>query len=212
MAQALLRHGRRVAKKSLSVRPSPRRFPVLKKIWADPVWSTVIAAGIVALAAMVATYFAGWWPNIAGSVLRLGDLALAVTPVPNWLLALLVLCALLVMALLLIAGWAIVVPSTSRSSFHRYNEDEVFGIRWRWRYGSDGGISNLVSFCPRCDYQIFPRNISGFRAIDHLEYRCDDCGARLGEFELPVEEMESRVRRQIQKNIRSSGWRQPEKE
>ena len=146
---------------------------MLKKIWVDPVWSKVIAAGIVAVAAAVATYFAGWWPKVGRAVSRLGDLAVAVTPVPNWLLALFILCAIVVLAILLITGWAIAVPSKEGSSFRAYVEDEFFGIRWRWRYGNDGAIYSLVSFCPRCDYQIGPQNISGFRAIDHLEYRCD---------------------------------------
>src|SRR5690606_21766528 len=78
-----------------------RRFEVtyclvLKKAWTDPVWSAVIAGAILAVLGAALTYFAGWWPAISGFFAGLAPLAAGSTTVPNWLLALLVLCAFVV--------------------------------------------------------------------------------------------------------------------
>lgn len=184
---------------------------MLKKFWADPVWSKVIAAGILAVVGLAATYLAGWWPPLANVFLSLSSLMVSVTAVPNWLLALLILGAIAVFIVLTIVLWAIAFPSKSSPSFINYTQDEFFGIRWRWRYDGDTSIYNLVSFCPRCDYQVHPRNVSGFRAIDHLGYRCDDCGATLGDFEMSLEELSSRVTRKIHQKIRTGSWLKSER-
>jgi len=154
----------------------------------------------------MATYFAGWWPSIASFTSKVGSLATSARSVPNWLFVILVLSTLAVLVLAGVAVWAIFFSSDSTPSFRSYTEDVVLGIRWRWHYGSDGSIYNLVSFCPRCDYQIFARNSSGYRAVDSLEFRCEDCGAVVAHFEVPLEEVESRVMRHIQKNLRIGSW------
>lgn len=181
---------------------------LLKKIWGDPVWSKVIATGIVAVVAVVATYLAGWWPTFAAFAKKVASFGAATTTVPNWLLILLSLCAVALLFFLGIALWTIIAPGSSeplpRAS---YREDDFFGIRWRWSYNTDGDIVRLMSFCPGCDYQIYPRDVSGYQEPEHLKYNCDDCGARINEFKMPEEEIESRVIRQIHKKIRSGSWR-----
>ncbi len=42
---------------------------MLKVIWNDPVWSKVIAGGILAAAAVLLTYFLNWWPFIWSKLL-----------------------------------------------------------------------------------------------------------------------------------------------
>lgn len=42
---------------------------MLKVIWKDPVWSNVIAAGILAVVAALGSYFLNWWPIIWSKVL-----------------------------------------------------------------------------------------------------------------------------------------------
>lgn len=177
---------------------------MLKKAWIDPVWSKVISTAIVAGLASLGAYFYGWWPDIASFFRQTISVATSVTPIKNWLLAILVLCAAVIFVLVGIMLWAIYCPPEVKSSSRSYSEDTVLGIRWRWRYGSDWAIYDLCSFCPHCDYQIQPRNISDFRAIDHVEYRCEDCGAHINDFQMSVGEIESRVKRHIQKKLRST--------
>lgn len=179
---------------------------MLKKVWVDPVWSKVIAAAIVAAVASIATYFAGWWPAIAAFTSKAGSLAISSTLVPNWLLTILVVSTISILVLLGVAMWTILFSSDSAPSFRDYTEDVVLGVRWRWLYGRDGTLYNLVSFCPRCDYQIFARNSSAYRAVDSLEFRCEDCGALAAHFEIPLEEIESRVMRHIHKKLRTGSW------
>ena len=179
---------------------------MLKKVWTDPVWSKVIAAAIVAGLASVITYFGGWWPNIGLFLSSAGSLAVSSTSVPNWLLAVLVLCAIVVLVVVAIGLCATFFSQNVRPSYLTYAEDVVLGIRWRWRYGSDGAIYQLVSFCPNCDYQIHPRDVAAYRAVDHIGYRCEDCGALVGDFQMSLDEIESRVTRHIQKNLRTGTW------
>lgn len=188
-----------------------RELLLFKKVWTDPVWSKVIAAGILACAGILITYFAGWWPAIVSRCSGFVSLLQGKMEIPNWLFALLLLCALVVLAGTLVVVWAVAFPSKSTASFVNYTEDTLFGVRWRWSYDRDIGILNLVPFCPHCDYQVQPTNISGFRTIDHFEFRCEECSARLGEFEMSWEEFISRVTRKIHQNIRNDTWLKTQK-
>jgi hypothetical protein len=179
----------------------------LKKIWADPVWSKVIATGIVGAVVGGTTYVAGWWPAVAMFARRVASLAVATTTVPNWLLILLIPCAVAVLCGLGIIRLLFIVRGSRKPSFRdSYREDTFFDIRWRWHYGANEAIFDLVPFCSLCDYQIQPRDVSGYREPEIFEYRCEDCGARLHEFEAPEEEIENRVIRHIHKKIRTGSW------
>lgn|SRR3990172_993287 len=181
---------------------------MFKKVWSDPVWSKVIAGAILTGLASLVAYLAGWWPNIVSFVSEIGSLGASSTRVPNWLLALLILAGTVVLVLVGVTLWALLFSRDAPPSFRSYTEDVVFGIRWRWRYDTGGVIYNLVSFCPKCDYQIFPRNVAAFQPVDRLQYKCEDCGAVVREFEIAFEEIESRVMRHIQKNLRTGAWRE----
>lgn len=177
---------------------------MLKRMWADPVWSKVIAGMILAAVASIGTYRAGWWPRIGSLALRLSALAKSSTLVPNWLLVILTLCAITVVIIVAFAIWIVIATPSSGVTFRDYSEDLLLGILWRWRYGRDGFIFDLYSFCPKCDYQIYPRQRGDYR----IEYRCEHCGNRVEGVSTSVEEIESRVTRLIQKKIRDGSWSQ----
>jgi hypothetical protein len=63
---------------------------VVEKIWHDPVWSKVIAAGIIAFAAWIGGHYFGLWSLLATT-----------WPIPRWLLGLLVLLNLTLITVLL---------------------------------------------------------------------------------------------------------------
>jgi hypothetical protein len=74
-----------------------------------------------------------WWPAIMRA-------ASGSTTVPNWLLAVLVLCAICVAG---VVGTLVRVrffepPFPAGSAYHAYREDLVLGPRWRWQYVDDG--------------------------------------------------------------------------
>lgn len=173
-----------------------------KKVWADPVWSKVISAGIIAAFALISTYLAGIWPEIGSLWISAVALALSFVSVPVWLLAVLGLCAAFCAFIVVAVVWSFVHPATT---IPQYVEDEFFGIHWRWKFGGGGMILGLASFCPRCDYQIFPEDISAYRAAARFQYRCDECGSALRTIEnMQPSELESRVERLIQKKLRSA--------
>jgi hypothetical protein len=177
-----------------------------KKIWIDPVWSKVIASAILVTAGIILAYLKGWWQLFSHFVQRFISFLFTTTPIPIWLLGVFSLSLFLV---LIVAGSMIrriLFPSQDTPSFRSYVEDSFFNIKWRWRYDSSGGVFDLFSFCPHCDYQVHAENISNLRIVKHIGYYCDDCNRRLGDFEMSQQELKSRVIRQIHKNIRNKKW------
>ena len=74
--------------------------PVIKKSWPDPVRRKFITAAIIAVLAAPALYLLGLWAVFA-EWLGIGWRFLAEsTLVPNWLLALLTICAFIVAGIL----------------------------------------------------------------------------------------------------------------
>jgi hypothetical protein len=173
----------------------------IKTAWNDPVWSKVIATAIIAGAGVGISIWLDWWPAIirfAGSS----------TSVPNSLLALLVLCGVAVLGLVAIAARAFLVNGDDPSDPSNYTEDLAMGLRWRWR-NADSGMWDLHSFCSVCDFQLFPRDVSAYLAAPEFEYFCEHCGFRSQRFTMPPGEIESLVRRHVQRKLRSGEWRAP---
>jgi len=49
----------------LDIKDEPgNNLSMLKQYWNDPVWSKVIAGIILAVGALIGTYFLDWWPAI----------------------------------------------------------------------------------------------------------------------------------------------------
>jgi hypothetical protein len=83
-----------------------------------------------------------------------------------------------------------------------YTADTFFEIKWRWKY-LGGQIDELVSFCPKCDYQIYPKRSGGFHAAPGFIYECEDCRSFAQVFDQPPEEIENKILRMIQKKLRA---------
>ena len=94
------------------------------------------------------------------------------------------------------------------AALQAYTEDNFFGLRWRWNYGN-GQLSTLTTYCPHCDYQVFPANASAYRAIDRIQFHCDSCSAQLGEFEESWDALENKARRFVQQKLRNGTWSKP---
>jgi hypothetical protein len=178
---------------------------MINKIWKDPVWSKVIAAGILALIASVSAYFLGAWPSIKAILSQAWSFVLSSTSVPNWLLGIMMVPCLLLGYVLLIGLKEWLAGGESGVSFKNYTKDNFFGLLWMWRY-SGNGIDNLHSLCPRCQYQILPKDASFYAAVPRYDYICDDCGYSAGSIEGDPEELHQKVELKIQKALRTGEW------
>jgi hypothetical protein len=157
------------------------RSTVLNKIWADPVWSKVIANaiwanGAVVVAAIVA-YFAGWWPSIAAIASKIISLAVASTLVPNWLLVPVCLLALFGIYVFFV----MLCPRPTGPNWRDYRQDTFFDIAWRWRYSTyDNSIMNLASFGLSCDTQLLQVHKSSMPYQPYQTiYHCRRCDSRI---------------------------------
>lgn len=183
-------------------------MPSLKQMWADPVWSKVIAGVILATGGIAISYFMNWWPAIGANANSALNFVGQTSPVPNWLIGLGGICSSLVLFVLAVVIWQLVFSKQeeSQNTWRSYVTDIFFDLRWHWRYGSDGGIYNLYSCCKTCDYQVHPENSSGYAAVTRLVFRCDVCRREVGPFEEEPFEIESKVRRHIQQKLRTGAW------
>ncbi len=178
---------------------------MLMKIWKDPVWSKIIATAILVLFGGIGTYFLGAWPDLLKDLIKLVEFLNSTNPVKNWVIGLALIPWLLIGFIIL----ALIVESFKKKepslNWHSYTSDTFFGLKWQWSYSSNN-ITDIYSFCPRCQYQIFAKNVSGYIAIPHYQYACDDCGYCAQNNDVEPHELEHRVKLKIQKNIRTEEW------
>jgi hypothetical protein len=178
----------------------------LKAIWNDPVWSKVISAGILALIALGGTYFLNWWPAIGSSFSAGLTYVLARSSFPNWLLGLLGLLAVPTVLLAGVLAWQVFFPPQSKQPWIAYTSDIFYNLRWRWHYNRDASMSRLITFCPHCDFQVFPANASGYAFIDRIFFRCESCARDLGVFDESYESLESKAESFAQQKLRNGSW------
>ena len=176
---------------------------MLKKLWNDSVWSNVIAGTILAVGALLGAYFLDWWPTIGRFTKDAYNFSLSPTSLSNWIIGVLGLLAAPTIIVLLAMIWQTIFPSsaTTATDWRNYTTDKFSGLRWRWRYRENGQIYSVYTFCPHCDFQVYAKDISTYRAVDRIEFSCDSCGKRLGEFAESSASLESKVERFIQQKI-----------
>lgn len=182
---------------------------MVKKLWNDPVWSKVIAGVILAVGATIGAYFLDLWPSIGSFIRKSYNFVFLTTNVPNWAIGILCILSLPTIVLALALLWEWIHPKTQNDSpgWRSYKTDIYFGLRWRWKYyDDDGGIYDVYTFCPHCDFQVFPYNTSGYRIIDRIGFHCDSCDKDLGEVDESKDSLENKVIRLIQQKLRTGSW------
>ena len=170
--------------------------------------SVIASLFTAAVVSLVVYLIPGGWASVIGWCAKITGAAVAwlctSLEVPVWLIAILALA----FAALVIAAAVIVLAIVRKSSdqIESFTEAEFFGIKWRWRYGQMG-IYDIASFCPECDLQVHPVSASAYRAVDRVVYGCDECHWHSEEFEMSAAEVEDRVLRKIQQEIRRKNER-----
>lgn len=176
---------------------------MLKHIWKDPVWASVISTGIAAGLGSLSAYFLGYWPAIQDSLLAAWNFLLTKSAISNWIIVLMSIPTVLIGLFVIAVIWSHWFgPNEGEPNWQTYTMDNFFDLRWRWNYAG-GSIERLTTFCPHCDYQVFPINVSAYNAVDRIEFKCDSCHSHLGTFDESVWDLKSKVERFIQQKIRT---------
>lgn len=130
----------------------------------------------------------------------------AATPTPHWLLIIMGLAVL---------GWLVVLAALlkgnreeARQTFNvlAYDNDEFFGMRWRWQWIEGVGPRNIIPFCLKCDMQIDPcLQGGGYTFVAPLIFPCRLCREvqyEVGAGDTNFEDVQREVALLIQRNVR----------
>ena len=184
---------------------------MLKNIWKDPVWSKVIATAILAVLGIGGAYASNRWADfsIGDSIINFLDVsyswATSRSSIPNWLSLIIGLLVLPTILVFLIFLWNLIRGENTSPSWRSYKEDVFFGIRWRWKY-IDESITEVHTFCPHCDFQVYPQSASAYIAVERIEFQCDSCHRRLGIFEENYGTLKNKAIRFAQQKLRNGSW------
>jgi len=172
-----------------------KSFKILNKILSHPVVSTVVATILIG----IGTQLLGWWPLITNAILAAWQFIFTPILIPLWLLALLSFSAVAIVIIIFVVVF-------HRETHSDYTSDEFYGVKWRWQYFDGGSLDEPVPFCVKCDFQLKPTFASSYSAVDHWVYRCENCGHVGADFRESISDFHDRVRRQIQRKLRSGEW------
>lgn len=162
----------------------------------------IVVAAVLGVTAII--FPGGWvsaWSFVADSAIALWAWLSAPALVPTGILIALIACAGAVVALPAIMLWA---ASATKPGTMPPTAGEVFGIVWRWSPTDYGSFHSLTPFCPECDYQMHPRNTSGIYSIYMTSYVCERCKWQSEVFRISPNEVEDRVRRELQRKVRQA--------
>ena len=179
---------------------------IIKNVWTDSVCSKVIAAGIIALIVYLSTLIFDWIPGFLTFLSSVLDFFLMKTLIPNWSIALLSLCALIVIYRFVINLWYSLFPS--KPSWTDYKSDIFYDLKWVWDYDFEGQIFNLYSLCKHCNFEINlvdEREYPGSRTI-WTQYNCESCSKTAGPFQGSNRKIIADVRRRIRQKIRTATY------
>lgn len=163
-----------------------------------PIRNSVIASLITASMIGMTSLVPGGWSWAFGILKRLFAWFVSPVSLPIWFVCILALGTSMGV-IVTIGGW--LAWREKEDPIRTYTEDRFFDMRWSWS-SCHGRINRLASFCPHCDFQVLPRPSTGYAAVDHVFYHCDECNRDLHDFPFSAQEVESRFIRKIQQEIR----------
>ena len=176
------------------------------KIWKDPVWSKVIAAGITGilgiLLVVVSIYFPSLWVSVSTGFTIVWSFISGHTNTPNWVLGIMAISCLILSVILFLYIQQKIKPDTPEDPYS-YRSDIIEGLLWNWHYRLKA-ISGLISLCPKCEFQILPELINSFYSANRCRYYCQGCNTEVGILEKDV--LEKLVKLRIQHALRTGTW------
>ncbi len=175
------------------------------KMWKDPVWSKVISTGVIAGIGILITYLSVVFPTFLNFIKSIWAWLFQITDIAHWLLILISIPCVLVCCVIFL--WLKSLLATEHS-FQSYISDNFFGLKWRWFYNNEIEISDddVHCFCPRCDHQLVPQDVSCYKVYPQFRYDCPDCGYSVGTISGNYKQLRHKVILKVQKNIRTGEW------
>jgi len=122
----------------------------LGKIWKDPVFSKIIATGLIFLIGAIGTWFFGIWPYLKNGLAYIYSGFIYEIYVPVWSLF------LAIPFLLFLFPMIQKFKKKEEPSFIKYTHDHILGIDWSWDwlppgiYNKKYSIKNVRPRCPDC--------------------------------------------------------------
>ena len=180
---------------------------MIKAIWKDPVWSKIIAAGMLGLITIIGTYLTGVWPVIVKWIIHAWNFITSNTSTPNWLLGLMTILCVLFIFLVLVNIKDRFSQSKPVITYRSYTKDNFEGLLWSWDYFGNR-IDQLQSLCPECHYEILPQVASSYYPGPLYDYSCEECGYTAGTKEGYPDDLNQKIELKIQKNVRTGQWKE----
>jgi hypothetical protein len=120
--------------------------------------------------------------------------------VPIWLI---VLISPLIISTLVRMFSALREKDIGHPDWRYYNQDEIMGMHWRWRYSPyNADIEGIWSFCPDDDTELVY-----LKGYSQVSFRCETCKKQFGPFEGDLAYMLEMVKRQIRRKLRTGDWK-----
>jgi len=142
------------------------------KLWKDPVWSKVIASGLLLFFSLLGTWIFDLWPSIYTVLIQIFSLITYKVLVPTWLIAFSI-----PFLIFLIPLAQIIIPD-KEPRFLKYTNDQILGINWSWEwsapnfYSDKYSIKNLHPRCPKCRSSLEINDYSG-KLVNCINDECN---------------------------------------
>ena len=172
---------------------------MIYKIWKDPVWSKVIAIGIIGL---IVDYYLNLWIIIKNKFTSFLTYITNYSEVQNWIIGLMSICTLLVILFIIFGIWNLFFKKNQKSNWENYKQDNFFGLEWHWEYNQfDKQPNNIYSLCPNCKYQLYPTD-----NYHNLSYHCDNCQTSFQSINSNYQQLQHKITLNIQQKLRTGTY------
>lgn len=189
----------------------------MKKVWKDPVWSSVIAGIILAVILGIGQLFFGLWVYVAIGARWFWSTITVDVPIPLWLL----ITGIPILILL--------IPAITRLSpvktpnFTKYTRDHILGIDWSWKwippnkFRADYKFVELTPRCPSCKSALNIDDYDGRLVycindsckwqwpLASQRYACHHVGHRSDAID-HSSKIDERVRKEIDRKLHTGEW------
>ena len=166
---------------------------------------TGVILGILGyLATLIWPPFQNWMISVFNFVLCI---AVARITISFWLFSVIFLVALIPVIQSIIAlRKARTTHCIPERTWRDFREGIYFGIKWKWEYNSNGTITHLVAYCPKCGLQLTYQDVRVSLYQVKTSLACDDCG---GVATIDGDHIEAwkKVMRQIERDIDTEAWK-----
>ena len=179
---------------------------MINNIWKDPVWSKVIASGIMGLIVLISNYYLNWWIQFKEATNTFFTYLNNYTEIQNWIIVLMSICSIIVIIFIIAIIWNLIFQKKEQTSWENYKEDNFYGLEWHWSYNMfDKQPEELYTLCPHCKYQLYP-NEQEYPTLT-LNYNCENCNTKFQTINLLYSNLKHKIILNIQQKLRTGTYK-----